>query len=314
VLLGELREPQRGLAERPVGTRRRADLASHGSVDGGGPAGGGRAGSFQATLPGVAKALRIAGPGDPGGQGQPERRCRAEASPLQDRRGPGSDAAGQPGLLRPRRLRCFLERVVRPAKRGQSQPPGRGAALVAVVAGTSVGGVQTAEGAGRERQYHASGGQRLLGGQPVDRRVGRGPVVRRAGRSLVRPEAARGPTPATGAWQAPHRVPPRHRLVGSQAGCLRRLPLSGRPVPQQPIPHGLRSAPGTATGAGGQGILTNPAPGGRRGRGECRVGVGHPAGCGRTVGRRRRERGTASTRPGSAGDRSDGAAGGSEPV
>jgi hypothetical protein len=174
--------------------------------------------------------------------------------------------------------------------------------------------VQTAEGAGRERQYHASGGECLLGGQPADRRVGRGPAVRRAGRSLVRTEAAGATAPAAGAGQAPDRVPPRHRLAGPQAGCLRRLPLSGGPVPQQPIPHGLRSAPGTAAGAGCQGILTNPAPGGRRGRSECRVGVGHPAGCGRPVGRRRRERGTASTRPGSAGDRSDGAAGGPEPV
>ena len=314
VLLGELREPQRGVAERPVGTRRRADLASHGSADGGGPAGGGRAGGFQATLPGVAESLRLARAGDPGGQGQRERRRGAEAPPFQDRRGPGPDATRQPGLLQPRRLLRLPEGAVRPAKRRPSGPTGRGTALAAAVAGTSAGGVQTAEGAGGRGQHRAGGGERLLGGQPADRRVGRGPAVRRAGRNLVRPEAAGATAPSAGAWQAPDRVPPRHRLAGPQAGCLRQLPLPGGPVPQQPLPHGLRPAPGAATGAGCQGVPADPAPGGGRGRGERGVGVGRPAGCGRAVGRRRRERGAASARPGSAGDRSDGAAGGPEPV
>jgi hypothetical protein len=43
LLLGEPGEPQRGLAERLVGTGRRAPVAPHGPADGGGAAGGGRA-------------------------------------------------------------------------------------------------------------------------------------------------------------------------------------------------------------------------------------------------------------------------------
>ena len=47
LLLGEPGEPQRGLAERVVGTGRRAATAPHGSADGGRAAGGRRAGAFK---------------------------------------------------------------------------------------------------------------------------------------------------------------------------------------------------------------------------------------------------------------------------
>ena len=69
LFLRELREPQRGLAERLVGTGRRAATASHRSADCGRAAGRRRAGVVQAALSGVAAALRLAGPGDPGRQG-----------------------------------------------------------------------------------------------------------------------------------------------------------------------------------------------------------------------------------------------------
>ncbi len=103
LLLRELREPQRGLAERLVGTGRRAATAPHRSADGGHAAGRRRAGVVHAALPGVAAALRLAGPGDPGGQGQRERRRRAEPPPVQAGVGPGADAAWQPRLRQPGR-------------------------------------------------------------------------------------------------------------------------------------------------------------------------------------------------------------------
>jgi hypothetical protein len=104
LLLGKPGESQRRDAERVVGTGRRAANASHGSADGGGAAGRGRAGVIQATLPGVAESLRLAGPGHSGGQGQRERRRGTEPPPVQAGGGPGADDARQPGIHEPGQL------------------------------------------------------------------------------------------------------------------------------------------------------------------------------------------------------------------
>jgi hypothetical protein len=289
LLLRELREPQRGAPERPLGTRRRPPDAPHRPPDRRRPARG-RGRGLQATLPGPAGPLRPSGPGHRSRQGQRERRRRAEAPPPQARPGPGPVAARQPRLRRPRRLRRLPQGVVRPARLRPAGPPGPGAGRVAASAGQPAGGVQAAAGPGGGRQHRPGGRQRLLGAQPADRRVAGGPAVRRAGRTLLRPEARRGGAPAARAGQAPHRLPACDRLAGAQAGGLCRLPLPGRPVPLQPLPHRLRPAVATAAGPGGQGVPADPEAGGARGRGcggggvGCLAGGGRPAGGGRRAG------------------------------
>ena len=209
---------------------------------------------------------------------------------------------------------AFLRQVFRQQNAGRAARLAEELRLAAAVAGASAGGVQAAEGAGGHGQHHARGGERLLGAQPADRRVGRGPAVRRAGRGLVRPEAGGGTAPSARTGQAPHRLPPRHRLAGPQAGGLRRLPLPGGPVPFQPLPHGLRPARGAAAGAGGEGVPAHPAPGGQGERGGGRGGVGRTARRGRAAGRRGGEREAASARSDPAGDRGNGRTSGSERV
>ncbi len=236
---GEPREPQRGVAERPVGTRRRAAGASHRPADRGHPAGRAGAGGVQAVLPGAAAALRPGGASHPGGQGQRERRCRAEPPPVQAGPGTGVVAARPPGLRQPRGLRGVPAPALRAAQCRAAAASGGGTAPVAAAAGGAFGVVQAAAGARGQRQHDPRRGEHLLGVEPSHRRAGRGAVVRRAGRGLVRPASCRGAAAAAGAGQAPDRVSAHDRLAGAQAGGVRGLPLSGGPVPVEPLPHGL---------------------------------------------------------------------------
>ncbi len=74
---------------------------------------------------------------------------------------------------------------------------------------------------------------------------------------------------AAAAWpqETPHRVPPRHRLAGTQAGSVRGVPLPRRDVSDQPIPDRLRRAEGPAAQPRGPGISGRLAPRRARGRG-----------------------------------------------
>ena len=191
LLLRELGEPQRGLAERLVGTGRRAATAPHRSADGGGAAGRGRAGGVQASA-----TRRCCG--TTACRARRSRRARATRTATSSRattsfkraldqalmlRG-SRDFAGRDGYA------AFLRQLFAQRNAGPAGPPGGGAAAAAAVAGAPAGGVQAADRCGwtAGSTIHVRG-QRLLGGQPADRRVGRGPAVRRAGRGLVRPEA-----------------------------------------------------------------------------------------------------------------------------
>ena len=61
---------------------------------------------------------------------------------------------------------------------------------------------------------------------------------------------------------APDRVPARDRLAGPQAGCVRGVPVPGRPVPDDHVPHRLRRAAVARAGACGPRV---PAPAAVRG-------------------------------------------------
>jgi hypothetical protein len=171
-------EPQRGVAKRSVGTRRRAAAASHRPADRGHPAGRDRAGGLQATLPGVAAALWSGGTSHPGGQGQREWRRRAEPPPVQACSGTGVVAAGQPGLRQPRCLRGVPAWALGAAQCRAAAASGGGTTPVAAAAGGSFGVVQAAAGAGGQRQHDPRRGEHLLSVEPSDRRACRGAVVR----------------------------------------------------------------------------------------------------------------------------------------
>jgi hypothetical protein len=270
-------EPQRGAAERLVGGGRRGPGPPHGPADGG-RATGGRGAGVPETLPRAVGALWAQGAGDPGGQGQRERRRRAEPPSVQAGPRPGVDASGQPRLREPPRLLGVRAAVVRPGQRGASAAVGRGGSVAAAAAGAAVGGVPAAAGQGGHGQHDAGGGQRLLGGQPSDRGVGRGAAVRGAGGGVVRPAAGGGDATAAWAGAAPGRVPARHRLAGAQAGGVRGLPLPRGAIPQQPVPAGLRRPASAAAGPGGEGVPGHSLPGGAA------VGGGGGGGAGGAVG------------------------------
>jgi hypothetical protein len=262
LLRGELREPGRGPAERSVGTGRRAATAPHRPADGGDPAGHGGLGVVHRTLPGVAAALRPRGPGDPGGPCPRERGRGAEPPPVQAGVGPGPLAAWRPGFCEPGGVRGVPASSVRATQRRPAGTVSRGAAAVASAAATPSRIVPAAPGAGGHGQHDPRPGQHLLGGEPPDRGAGGGEAVRGAGGGVVRPAA--GGVATASAWprQAPHRVPPRDRLAGAQAGGVRRLSLPAGPVPVEPLPAGLRPVAPASSGAGGEGVPGDPAPGG----------------------------------------------------
>jgi hypothetical protein len=285
LLRGELREPGRGVAERPVGVGRRAPVAPDRPADGGDPAGDGRLGVVHATLPGVAASLRPEGPGDPGGARPRERGRGAEPPAIQAGVGPGPDAAGRPGLPRTGGVRGVPASAVRAAQRGAAGTAPGGAGAVGFPAATSARIVPPAAAAGGLGQHDPRAGQHLLGGEPSDRRAGGGPAVRGAGRGVVRPAAGGVAAAPAGAGQAPHRVPPRDRLAGAQAGSVRGLSLSAGSVPVEPLPAGLRRAAGAAAGAGGEGVPGGLAPGGAAFGERRRGGVAEAAGGGSAAGR-----------------------------
>ncbi len=57
-------------------------------------------------------------------------------------------------------------------------------------------------------------------------------------------------------------VPAHHRLAGPQARGLRTVPLSGGPVPHEPVPDGIRPPERHAGRAWGQDVPADPVPGG----------------------------------------------------
>ena len=96
------------------------------------------------------------------------------------------------------------------------------------------------------------------------RLIGQGgadPAVRRAPGSVV--QGPLGGTDGTRARRAggAGRLPPRHRLLGTQARGLRPLPVPGADVSHPDLPAGLRRAAGLAGRACRRGVRAHPAPG-----------------------------------------------------
>ena len=71
-------------------------------------------------------------------------------------------------------------------------------------------------------------------------------------------------THGAGAWRggSQRQLPPRHRLPGAQAWCLRPLPFQRAAVSHHALPADLRCAQGMARGACRRGVRADPAPGG----------------------------------------------------
>src|SRR6185437_9973659 len=167
-------------------------------------------------------------------------RRRGTASPsLQNSGGSGLDAAGQPRLRGCRRLHDAPQGA---ARTSQSRP------AVALCRGTegdprssagAVGIGQTSGGAGGLREPDPRRSQRLLGQQPSDRPEGRGSPACAASGGVVRAEEGGGTATAARTQSAPGELPSRDRLAGAQARRVCRLPVSGGPVPQQPVSRGV---------------------------------------------------------------------------
>ncbi len=264
LLLGELGEPGRGVAERPVGTGRGPSAAPHRSAECRDQSRL-RHRDVYPAIPGDAVPLRPGGPGDPTAAGARERRRRAESLSVQTGRRPGPDVARQPRVRRPRLVRGVPQEA---HGRAQRQPQGavrRGAGRAVVAAGAAARDGPTGQGTGRRRQHDPRRRQYLLGAEPPDRRAGRRPRRGRTPGGL-----AWGPTggpvaAASWPWPAEDRVPPRDRLAGPQAGGVPGVSLPRRDVPDQPVPDGVRRAGRATSRPGGEGVPGDPPPGGEGG-------------------------------------------------
>jgi len=133
---------------------------------------------------------------------------------------------------------------------------------------------------GLQQQYDSSQTQYVLGAQPPDR-----PQGGREDRRRLRGSLVCGPPSATHAasirqWQACHQLSPRDRFAGSQTGRIRKLPVSGRHVSHEPLPHGLRCVvPRPCATRGSPRISQDSATGGtRESRGSQRCVAGGPVG------------------------------------
>ena len=62
-------------------------------------------------------------------------------------------------------------------------------------------------------------------------------------------------------WGGRHRLPPRHRLPGAQARCVRALPIQRANVPHRDLPLGIRCPAGVEGRTRRRGLRTHPAPG-----------------------------------------------------
>ncbi len=102
LLLGELGEPQRRACRTPCGNWAACPAAPHRSADGGDQADSDTE-TFTQRYQALLRHYGLQGQAIQPRQGQRERRRRAEPPPVQAGRGPGPDAARQPGLRQPRR-------------------------------------------------------------------------------------------------------------------------------------------------------------------------------------------------------------------
>jgi hypothetical protein len=203
VLLGELREPERGAAARLAGVRRGAPAAPHRPADDGGAPRRQRRG-VHGALRGALAPLRRDRRGDQRGLGARERRLRAEPPAAQGGPGAGALAAGQPGLREPTGLRGVPGRGGGAAQRGAVGALAAGAAPAAAATGAGSGDGRAVTGAGGPGQHDPGQGQRLLGAVAADRRVGGGVGDGRAGRGPLRRRVGAADGPAARPGQAPY--------------------------------------------------------------------------------------------------------------
>lgn len=254
-----VRDARRRAAERPGGVGGRARRPPHRPTHGRHPAGHDRGGVHPAVS-GVARALRPRRPGDPGRARERERRHRATAPAVQASPRPAVDAPRQSRLRQPRGVPGVPPGSVPPVERqpGSEEDPGDG--TPACVAGESVRGGGPGRGEGGCGEHHPRRRQHVLGVEPADRRAGRGPPPRRARGGVVRAEAGGSDAAAARPRSAPDRLPARDRLARPQAGRVRGVPVPGRPVPDDHVPHRLRRAAVAGAGPGGPGVPAAPRP------------------------------------------------------
>jgi hypothetical protein len=255
------------------------------------------------AIPGPAGSLRPARAGDPAAPGARERGRRAQSLPVQAGRRPGLDAAGEPRVRHPRRVRSVPAQGHGRAEREPPRAVRRGAGRAVVTAAAAAGDGPACQGPGGCGEHDPRRRERLLGAEPVDRRAGRGPRRGRTPGGLVRGPSGGRVAAASGPRQAQDRVPPRDRLAGPQAGGVRGVPLPRRDVPDQPVPDGLRRPEGAPPRTGDRGVPGDPPAGGtggrdRGGRGPTALARRRPA-----AERRRRDRGGARRPPAAGGDR-----------
>lgn len=262
----ELREFQRRLPERGLGPGRRARPPPER------PHEPGRASlrhrGVHAPLCRVDGPLRGEATGDQRRQGSRERRRRAEPPPVQAGGEAGPAVARQPRFFQPGSVHGIPASSVRAKEPVADAAVHRRPSSLEAVAGATAGSVPPPDGPGAVGQRHQRGPEHLLGAGPADRREGGGTGVCRHDRGVVRPtEGGRVAAPAR-PGRAPHRLSARDRVVGPQAGRVRRVSLPGRAVPDEPLSPGLRPTGGDGLGnPGGPGLPGDPAAGGTAGRG-----------------------------------------------
>ena len=102
------------------------------------------------------------------------------------------------------------------------------------------------------------------------------------------------------AWRRPgrDRLPPRHRLAGAQARCVRSVQVQGAYVPHRDLPPGLRCTSGVEGRACRRGVRTHPSTGRHHDGVGCGPGAEAAAGCGLAL---RLRGGAGAGGPGSAG-------------
>jgi len=238
VFLRELRQPERRIAERALGTGRRAAASPHRPHD------PGRSPRWQpravhVPVSGLDASLWCDARSHECVQRARERRLRAEPSALQGDLGAGAAFAWQPGLRQPGGVRAVFTCSGGPAQREPGGEVRAGAGASGSVAGASAGDVGTSAGARGPGQHDSGEEEHLLGAGALAGGVGRGAYRCRGGRGMVRGFA--GTDDGTLAWpvEAPHRLSSRDRLAGAQARGIRTLCLPRGPVPDANVPAGL---------------------------------------------------------------------------
>ncbi len=96
---------------------------------------------------------------------------------------------------------------------------------------------------------------------PADRYGGGGPAVRRSPGGLLQGPPGRAYGSSAWRWPGRDRLPPRHRLAGAQARCVRAVQVQGAYVPHRDLPPGLRCTSGVEGRACRRGVRTHPSPG-----------------------------------------------------